>query len=62
VAYLVDTSVLARLANTADAFYSIAYNSVVELHRRNETLHITAQNLIEFRSIATRPTDLLPKT
>jgi predicted nucleic acid-binding protein len=55
VAVLVDTSVLARLANTADALYSTATRAVVELHRRGEGLHITAQNLIEFRVVATRP-------
>ena len=52
---LVDTSVLARLANTADAFHLTATQAVVELHRRGEVLHITAQNLIEFRAVATRP-------
>jgi predicted nucleic acid-binding protein len=55
VAYLIDTSVLARLANSADSFYPVATRAVVELHRRNELLHITPQNLIEFRSVATRP-------
>jgi predicted nucleic acid-binding protein len=52
---LVDTSVLARLANTADPFHTIAAQAVVELHRRGEVLHITAQNLVEFRNLATRP-------
>jgi predicted nucleic acid-binding protein len=55
VAYLLDTSILARLANTADGFHSVATHAVVELHRRGEVLHITAQNLVEFRSVATRP-------
>jgi len=58
VAYLIDTSLLARLANTADAQYAIAVGSVVELHRRGEVLHVTPQVLIEFRSVATRPTDV----
>jgi predicted nucleic acid-binding protein len=56
VAYLIDTSILARLANTADAAHAEAARAVVELHRRGETLHITVQNLVEFRSVATRPT------
>jgi predicted nucleic acid-binding protein len=43
------------LANVADAFYQIADRAVVELHRRGELLHLTAQNLIEFRNVATRP-------
>lgn len=55
MAYLVDTSVLARLANSAGAFYPIAVRAVVELHRRGEQLKVAPQNLIEFRSVATRP-------
>lgn len=56
MAYLVDTSILARLANTADAFHAVATQAVVELHRRGEILHIAPQILIEFRNMATRPT------
>lgn len=52
---LLDTNVLVRLANTADAAYLVAVRAVVELHRRGEVLHVTPQNLIEFRSVATRP-------
>jgi predicted nucleic acid-binding protein len=55
MACLIDTSVLARLANTADAQYATADRAVMELHQRGEVLHVTAQNLIEFRSLATRP-------
>lgn len=55
MSYLVDTSVLARLANTADPFYAVAARAILELHRGAETLHITAQNLVEFRNMATRP-------
>ena len=54
--YLIDTNVLVRLANTADANHAAAAHATLELHRRGETLHITAQNLIEFRGVATRPT------
>ena len=53
---LLDTSVLGRLANRADASHAIAKTAVAELHRRGERLRITAQNLIEFRNFATRPT------
>lgn len=52
---LVDTSVLGRLANRADAAHAVAQTAVAKLHRRGEVLHITAQNLIEFRNFATRP-------
>lgn len=58
MAYLIDTSLLARLANTADAQYANSVEAVVELHRRGEVLHVTPQVLIEFRSVATRPTDV----
>lgn len=52
---MVDTSVLARLANTADPFHAVAAWAVLELHRTGEVLHLTAQNLVEFRNLATRP-------
>jgi predicted nucleic acid-binding protein len=58
MAHLIDTSILARLANTADAFHPVAVRAVVELHRRGEVLNVTAQNLIEFRNVATRPTTM----
>ena len=56
MAYLIDTSVLARLANVADAFYPVALRAVMELHRRGEVLRVAPQNMIEFRNVATRPT------
>jgi predicted nucleic acid-binding protein len=55
MAHLVDTSILARLANTSDALHAVAARAVLELHQRGEVLHLTAQNLIEFRNLATRP-------
>jgi predicted nucleic acid-binding protein len=55
MAYLVDTNVLGRLANTSDAQNGVAVHAATELHRRGEILHLTPQVLIEFRSIATRP-------
>lgn len=54
MSFLVDTSVLGRLANRADEAHSIATQAVAELHRRGEALHLTGQNLIEFRNFATR--------
>ena len=56
MAYLVDTSILARLADTTDAHYAIAAHAVLQLHRRGEVLHITPQVLVEFRNVATRST------
>lgn len=58
MAYLIDTSILGRLANTADASYAVAARAVVELHRRGEGLYITSQVLIEFRNVATRAAGL----
>jgi hypothetical protein len=58
MAHLVDTSILARLANTSDALHALAARAVFELHQRGELLHITAQNLVEFRNLATRPAAL----
>jgi len=55
MAVLIGTSVLGRLANRADASHAVAQAAVAELHRRGETLHVTAQNLIEFRNFGTRP-------
>ena len=52
---LIDTSVLGRLANRADAAHGVAVSAIAELHRRGESLHITPQNLVEFRNFATRP-------
>ncbi|HJT77786.1 MAG TPA: type II toxin-antitoxin system VapC family toxin [Gemmataceae bacterium] len=52
---LIDTTILVRLANAADAHYAVATRAVLELHRRGEVLHITPQVLIEFRNVATRP-------
>lgn len=55
MSYLLDTSILVRLANVADAKFAQADRAIAELEQRGETLHLTAQNLIEFRNVATRP-------
>ena len=55
MAYLIDTSVLVRLANATDARHPVAARAVLELHRRGEVLHVTPQVLVEFRNVATRP-------
>jgi len=56
--YLLDTSVLVRLANIRDPYHPAAANAVACLHRQGESLHITPQNLVEFRNAATRPTSV----
>jgi hypothetical protein len=55
MAYLIDTSILGRLANASDAQHTVAARAVLELHRRGEVLHVTSQVMIEFRNVATRP-------
>jgi predicted nucleic acid-binding protein len=55
MAYLIDTTILGRLANTSDAQHAVAAWAVLELHRRGEVLHVTPQVMIEFRNVATRP-------
>jgi predicted nucleic acid-binding protein len=55
MAYLIDTTILVRLANAADAQHAVAARAVLELHRRNEVLNVTPQVLVEFRNVATRP-------
>ena len=55
MAYLLDTNILVRLANTTDARNPVAAYAVAELHRLGEALHVTPQNLIEFWNVATRP-------
>lgn len=55
---LLDTSVLGRLANVDDPQHSTAVRALVNLHRLGEVDSITAQNLVEFRSAATRASNL----
>lgn len=55
MAILLDTSILARLADHADVRRPIAVAAIAKLHRRGEVLHLTPQNLVEFRNFATRP-------
>ncbi len=55
MAYLLDTNILVRLANTSDVQFPVAAKAVLELHRGGEALNITPQVLIEFRNVATRP-------
>jgi len=55
MAYLLDTNILLRLANGADASHGIADRAVTRLHLRGEILHVTPQVMIELHSSATRP-------
>ena len=55
MAFLIDTTILGRLANATDAQHAVAARAVLELHRRGEVLHVTPQVHVEFRNVATRP-------
>lgn len=55
---LIETNILIRLTNGDDTLHSDASNAVANLHSQGEVLCIAPQNLIEFRSVATRPLDV----
>src|SRR5262245_28417867 len=55
MAYLIDTTILGRLANVRDVQHAVAARAVLELHRRGQVLHVTPQVMVEFRNVATRP-------
>ncbi len=55
MASLIETNMLVRLADTLSLDYRIAANAIMVLHRQQEKTYITAQNLVEFRAVATRP-------
>lgn len=52
---LIDTNILLRCADPAHPMYKPALDAQVLLRIRGDTPCIVAQNLIEFRSVATRP-------
>jgi predicted nucleic acid-binding protein len=52
---LSDTNILLRSCQPAHPMYREAVDAVDELRRRGDQLCIMAQNLVEFRSVATRP-------
>lgn len=58
MSYLLDTSVLVRLASTLDPSHGTARDTVARLHRQGESLCVAPQNLIEFRNVATRSASL----
>ena len=56
--YLVDTSVLARLANAEDAQHPLASSAIERLYGSGAILQVTGQVLVEFRNAATRPREV----
>jgi predicted nucleic acid-binding protein len=54
---LVDTNVLLRALDRQHQLCSAARRAMINLRRQNYDLYLTAQNLIEFWAVATRPVD-----
>jgi predicted nucleic acid-binding protein len=54
---LVDTSILLRQVNPADARHSLTLESLTRLRQQGELLTVARQNFVEFRNAATRPLD-----
>ena len=55
MAFLIDTNILLRTMQPHHPHCAPAERAVATLRSRNETLHVAAQNLIEFWAAATRP-------
>ena len=53
--YLLDTNLLLRFCDSASAHHPIAINAIATLLTRGDNVFLTAQNLIEFWAVATRP-------
>jgi len=55
--YLADTNILLRSARPSHPAHPATVTGTQALLGRGDTLHVIAQNLIEFWSVATRPVD-----
>lgn len=55
--YLLDTNVLLRFSDATSPVHATAVDAVAVLLSRGDRVYITAQNLIEFWAVATRPVD-----
>jgi predicted nucleic acid-binding protein len=56
--YLIDTNLLLRLSDTPSPQNPIAARALARLFQDGHELFITAQNLIEFWAVATRPVEV----
>ncbi len=54
---LLDTNVLLRGLDRNHPMYRVVRRAIITLRRQNNRLFLTAQNLIEFWAVATRPVD-----
>jgi len=57
---LVDTNILLRIADAANADSPVARRAILRLHRAGRKLLMVPQNLYEFWAVATRPTGAFP--
>jgi predicted nucleic acid-binding protein len=55
MSWLIDTSILFRLANVSDPLHRQAVGAIARLFQDNELLVVSPQNLIELWNVATRP-------
>lgn len=58
MAVLVDTGVLLRLINEADAHHDLVVRALDALVKQGERLVTTVQNIAEYLNVATRPAEL----
>jgi predicted nucleic acid-binding protein len=56
MAILIDANVLLRLLQPHHPHCHVVQRALSTLRTNNETLYVTAQNLVEFWAVATRPT------
>lgn len=56
--YLLDTNVVMRFCNSADVQYPLAINAVSRLLAQKDECLLTAQVLVEFWVVATRPIEV----
>src|SRR5690348_4175011 len=57
MAYLADTNVSSRRVLLSDPLYGIVKGALDALILHGETVYVTAQNLVEFQALATRPVE-----
>ena len=55
MAVLVDTNILLRSMQPHHPHYVLVERALLALQAQNETLYVTAQDLVEFWAVATRP-------
>jgi predicted nucleic acid-binding protein len=56
-AYLIDTNLLLRLADSESLQHSVATLALARLLGQGDEVYVTPQNFIEFWAVATRPVD-----